>query len=102
MTDRGVLHQDSVYPAAVEAVPFVAHAAVHATHGRADMLAFLAGAGGSGGPEPSGGFEEDGRTRVADEAPTRLREDARQMLARSDRRTTVFAGRTGGHTARRE
>jgi hypothetical protein len=76
-----VLHQGSVYPATVEAVPFVAHAAVHATRRRDGMLAFLAGAGGSD-PEPYGGTEEDGRTRVSDEVPGLLhllRDDDRDV-----------------------
>ncbi|MFF3941485.1 HEAT repeat domain-containing protein [Streptomyces phaeofaciens] len=67
-----VLHQGSVYPATVAAVPFLAHAAVHAVHGRADVLAFLAGAAGHG-PEPQPGAEEDGCARVAAEVPGLLR-----------------------------
>ncbi|MEU0939048.1 HEAT repeat domain-containing protein [Embleya sp. NPDC005971] len=62
------LHQGSVYPAAVAAVPFLAHAAVHTAHGRASALAFLAGAGGSG-PEPGRGDQEEGHARVGAEVP---------------------------------
>jgi hypothetical protein len=54
-----VLHQGTVYPATVAAVPFFAHAAVHAPHGRADVLALLAGAGGEG-PVPWAGDQEEG------------------------------------------
>ncbi|MFF0392380.1 HEAT repeat domain-containing protein [Kitasatospora sp. NPDC004615] len=39
------LHQGTVYPASVAAVPYLAHAAVHAVHRRDSMLAFLANAG---------------------------------------------------------
>ncbi|MFF4338808.1 hypothetical protein ACFY00_02575 [Kitasatospora sp. NPDC001540] len=41
------LHQGSVYPTAVAAVPYLAHAAVHGVHRRGDVLAFLAGTGGA-------------------------------------------------------
>ncbi|MFD7260134.1 hypothetical protein [Streptomyces sp. NPDC059874] len=61
-----VLNRDSVYPATVAAVPFLAHAAVHAVHERASVLAFLAGAGGRG-PEPQAGIEEEGYAQVAAE-----------------------------------
>ncbi|MGW9511872.1 hypothetical protein ACWGVU_34325, partial [Embleya sp. NPDC055610] len=39
---NSALHQESVYSATMAAVPFLAHAAVHAAHGRASALAFLA------------------------------------------------------------
>ncbi|MFC8719608.1 hypothetical protein [Kitasatospora sp. NPDC057198] len=50
-----MLHQGSVYPAAVAAVPYVAHAAVHAAHGRAEALEFLANAGSGGCWTPPSG-----------------------------------------------
>ncbi|OPC76830.1 hypothetical protein B4N89_46005 [Embleya scabrispora] len=58
-----VLHQGTVYPATVAAVPFLAHAAVQAPHGRASVLALLAGAGGQG-PTPWAGDEEEGHAAV--------------------------------------
>ncbi|MFE3205609.1 HEAT repeat domain-containing protein [Embleya sp. NPDC059237] len=61
-----VLHQGTVYPATVAAVPFLAHAAVHAPHQRAGVLALLAGAGGEG-PVPRAGDQEEGHARVGAE-----------------------------------
>ncbi|WP_331733559.1 hypothetical protein OG948_59845 (plasmid) [Embleya sp. NBC_00888] len=61
-----VLHQGSVYPATVAAVPFLAHTAVHTLHARAGALALLAGAGGQG-PVPWAGDEEEGHARVGAE-----------------------------------
>ncbi|NEC53388.1 hypothetical protein G3I18_33305 [Actinospica acidiphila] len=63
---NSVLHQGSVYPATVAAVPFLAHGAVHAVHGRAQLLALLAGAGGHG-PEPQPGDEAEGCAAVGAE-----------------------------------
>ncbi|MER5402779.1 HEAT repeat domain-containing protein [Streptomyces sp. NPDC002599] len=65
---NGVLHQGTVYPATVAVVPFLAHAALHTVHHRADALAFLAGAGGQG-PQPWPGDEEQGCAQVAAEVP---------------------------------
>ncbi|MFF5343968.1 hypothetical protein ACFY4H_25150 [Streptomyces althioticus] len=63
---NSVLHQGSVYPATVAAVPFLAHVAVHAVHGRAHVLALLAGTGGHG-PEPQPGDEAEGCAKVGAE-----------------------------------
>ncbi|GLW70573.1 hypothetical protein Kpho02_28720 [Kitasatospora phosalacinea] len=41
------LHQGTVSSAAVAAVPYLAHAAVHARHRRADLLEFIAATGGT-------------------------------------------------------
>ncbi|MFF4922469.1 hypothetical protein ACFY4B_17980 [Kitasatospora sp. NPDC001261] len=60
------LHQGSVSSAAVAAVPFLAHAAVHARHERADVLAALAGCGGTEA-EPVHEDEVRGCARVAAE-----------------------------------
>ncbi|MGW4382807.1 hypothetical protein [Kitasatospora sp. NPDC004531] len=63
-----VMHQESVYPATVAAVPYLAHAAAHATHRRAELLAFLVGAGGSG-RVPGTAEERAGAARVSAELP---------------------------------
>ncbi|OKJ08209.1 HEAT repeat domain-containing protein [Kitasatospora sp. CB01950] len=63
-----LLHQGSVYPASVMAVPYLAHAALHAVHHRRTMLVFLANAG----RDDYGQFFEDEvmeGIRVADELP---------------------------------
>lgn len=84
---NSVLHQGSVYPAAVAAVPFLAHAAVHAVHGRADALAMLAGAGGQC-TEPRPGDEEEGHTQVGAEVPGLL-----HLLGDSDAEVRRYAVR---------
>ncbi|WP_330458004.1 hypothetical protein OIB37_14510 [Streptomyces sp. NBC_00820] len=61
-----VLHQGSVYSASVAAVPFLAHAAVHAAHERASALAFLSGVAGRA-DEPDTETHEEGGERVAAE-----------------------------------
>ncbi|MFF2816662.1 HEAT repeat domain-containing protein [Kitasatospora cineracea] len=63
-----VLHRDAVYPAAVAAVPYVAHAAAHATHRRHVMLMFLAMAGGAQ-EQVWTEWEAEGGARVAEELP---------------------------------
>ncbi|MFJ6382637.1 hypothetical protein ACIQI7_21865 [Kitasatospora sp. NPDC092039] len=60
------LHQGSVSSVAVAAVPFLAHAAAHTRHERADLLAALAGCGGSGA-EPEYDDEVRGCAGVAAE-----------------------------------
>ncbi|WP_033260293.1 HEAT repeat domain-containing protein [Kitasatospora setae] len=63
-----VLHRDAVYPAAVAAVPYVAHAAAHATHRRHVMLMFLSMAGGVQ-EQVWTEWEAEGGARVAEELP---------------------------------
>lgn len=58
-----VLHQGTVYEATVAVVPFLAHAAGHVTHRRADLLDFLVGAAGDG--EPDYPTAQQGRAEVA-------------------------------------
>ncbi|GGM26415.1 hypothetical protein GCM10010129_83630 [Streptomyces fumigatiscleroticus] len=93
---NSVLHQGSVYPATVAAVPFLAHAAVHTVHGRAHVLALLAGAGGHG-PEPQPGDEEEGCAQVGAEVPGLL-----HLLGDDDpqvrRRAVRVARRATGET----
>ncbi|MFD8252493.1 hypothetical protein [Streptomyces werraensis] len=90
---NSVLHQGSVYPATVAAVPFLAHGAVHAVHGRAQVLALLAGAGGHG-PEPQPGDEEEGCAKVGDEVSGLLHllgdddPQVRRQMVRVARRAT--------------
>ncbi|GHF86845.1 hypothetical protein GCM10018790_75430 [Kitasatospora xanthocidica] len=83
--------------AAVAAVPFLAHAAVHTVHERASLLAALAGCGGTGAtPEPEFDDEVRGCAQVAAEVGGLL------PLLRDDdplvRRNTVRVARraTGG------
>lgn len=90
------LHQGSVSSAAVEAVPFLAHAAVHTRHERAGLLAALAGCGGTEA-EPEYDDEVRGCARVAAEVAGLLH------LLRDDdpvvRRNTVrVARRATGET----
>ncbi|MGW7287305.1 hypothetical protein ACWGH4_17610 [Streptomyces sp. NPDC054847] len=66
-----LLHQESVYPATVEAVPFLAHAAAHVSRLRAGLLKILAGTAGEG-ERPRGENEEEGRRRVAALVPALL------------------------------
>ncbi|MFH8386740.1 HEAT repeat domain-containing protein [Kitasatospora sp. NPDC018058] len=87
------LHQGSVSSAAVAAVPFLAHAAVHGVHERASVLAALAG---TGGPEAEPEFEDEvqGCMRVAEEVAGLLhllRDDdpqIRRNMVRVARRAT--------------
>ncbi|MFD8480016.1 hypothetical protein [Kitasatospora sp. NPDC059673] len=69
------LHQGTVSSAGAAAVPYLAHAAVHAVHRREGMLAFIATTGGAEeeyeGEEEETEFEHKvtGRTLAADELP---------------------------------
>ncbi|MFE5584545.1 hypothetical protein [Kitasatospora sp. NPDC056531] len=74
------LHQGSVSSAAVAAVPFLAHAAVHGVYKRASVLAALAGIGG---PEAEPEFEDEvwGCARVATEVTGRPARPCRQHCA---------------------
>ncbi|MFF0295838.1 hypothetical protein ACFYST_19035 [Kitasatospora sp. NPDC004614] len=69
------LHQGTVSSAGAAAVPYLAHAAVHAVHRRDDMLAFIATTGGAEeeyeGEADESGFEDKvtGRTLAAEELP---------------------------------
>ncbi|MEU4096356.1 hypothetical protein [Streptomyces sp. NPDC026673] len=58
-----VLHQSTVYEATVAVIPFLAHAAGHITHRRADLLDFLVGAAGD--REPDYPEAQRGRAEVA-------------------------------------
>ncbi|MFD0403723.1 hypothetical protein [Kitasatospora sp. NPDC127116] len=87
------LHQGSVSSAAVAAVPFLAHAAAHSRHERADLLAALAGCGGTEA-EPEYDDEVQGCTRIAAEVAGLLhllRDDdpvVRRNMVRVARRAT--------------
>ncbi|WP_404869750.1 HEAT repeat domain-containing protein [Kitasatospora griseola] len=69
------LHQGTVSSAGAAAVPYLAHAAVHAVHRRDDVLAFIATTGGAEeeyeGEEEESGFEDKvtGRTLASRELP---------------------------------
>ncbi|WP_157963690.1 hypothetical protein [Actinocorallia populi] len=69
--ESALLHQGSVYPATVEAVPFLVHVAVHVPYRRAEVLGMLAGAAGEGEPA-CGGYEEMGRALVGSAMPALL------------------------------
>ncbi|MFI9788202.1 hypothetical protein ACIHEI_32560 [Kitasatospora sp. NPDC051984] len=88
-----VLHQGSVYPASVAAVPYVAHAAVHAVHRRHLMLAYLAATGGTEA-ETWPGPQQEGCGLVAEELPGLLHlirdpdPEVRRQAVRVARRAT--------------
>jgi hypothetical protein len=93
-----LLHQESVYPATVEAVPFLAHAAAHVSYPRAGLLRILGGAAGEG-EGPRGENEEEGRRRVAAVVPALLpfladdEADVRRAVVRVSRLATGEAVR---------
>ncbi|MFJ9846786.1 HEAT repeat domain-containing protein [Kitasatospora sp. NPDC101155] len=65
------LHQGSLSSAAVTAVPFLAHAAVHGVHKRASVLAALAG---TGDPQVRRNTVRVARRATGETLPTALRE----------------------------